>query len=97
MANRLNSGRMAAALALIAVEEGVHAQEALARAVSGQDENALAWFIAMGVLRHRASIDAALRVHLRKPIHSLDREVRVVLRMGVVLALRFGCPRRRGC
>jgi 16S rRNA (cytosine967-C5)-methyltransferase len=80
--SRLNSGRLAAGRALVLVEEGEHLQEALIDSLGRGEERQLAWFIALGVQRHRASIDAALRPHLSKPLTSLDVEVRTALRVG---------------
>jgi len=78
---RANPGRVAAALALLAVERGAHVEDELAtKAPAGQDR-ALAWFLALGVLRRRAELDAALRPHLKQPVTGLDAEVRVILRL----------------
>ncbi len=73
--------RLAAARALLAVEVGGHAEEALARLTTTADR-AQAWFLAQGVLRRRASLDAALRPHLQTPLGGLDPEVRAALRLG---------------
>lgn len=78
-----NRGRIAAARTLLAVEEGQHAEEVLAlHAPARGSDRSLAWFLALGVLRHRARVDAALRPCLRQPLSSLDADVRAVLRVG---------------
>ncbi len=41
-----------------------------------------AWFLALGVLRHRSHVDAALRPGLDRPLGGLDPELRAVLRLG---------------
>ncbi len=79
--------RVAAARALLAAEEGAHLEDALAAALPprGEGEVAdreLAWFLAYGVERRRAHVDAALRAHLTRPIGNLDPAVRTVLRVG---------------
>lgn len=77
-----NAGRVAAARALIAVEEGEHVEDALARLAPGGGDRSLAWFLALGVLRRRSEVDGALRPFLRQPLTSLDPEVRAALRVG---------------
>lgn len=79
----MNLGRVAAVLALIEVEQGSHVEDALAQfAPPGGPDRGLAWFVALGVLRRRSHVDAALRPHLERPIGNLDPAVRAVLRMG---------------
>ena len=79
----VNLGRVAAVLALIEVERGSHVEDALAQfAPPGGPDRGLAWFIALGALRRRSHVDAALRPHLERPIGNLDPAVRAVLRMG---------------
>ena len=78
----LNPGRVAAATALLAVERGAHLEDQLAHLAPAGPDRGLAWHVAYGVLRRRGEIDAALRVHLSRPLPSLDREVRVALRVG---------------
>ncbi|MEN0064487.1 MAG: transcription antitermination factor NusB [Myxococcota bacterium] len=74
--------RLAAARALIAVEEGAHLDQALvAASVAGADRD-LAWFLAYGVTRRRGEVDAALRPRLTRPLTGLDPAVRAVLRLG---------------
>jgi 16S rRNA (cytosine967-C5)-methyltransferase len=84
--------RVAAARALLAVEDGAHLEDALAAALPPRGEGEapdreLAWFLAYGVERRRGHVDAALRAHLTRPIGSLDPIVRVVLRVGAFEAL----------
>lgn len=75
--------RLAAARALIQVEEGAHVEDVLARIAPEEPrDRAHAWFLALGVLRHRASVDAALRPLLSRPLGGMDAEVRAVLRLG---------------
>lgn len=81
--SRANPGRVAAVRALIAVDQGAHAEDALADNLPAQaSDRGLAWFITLGVLRRRAHVDAALRPHLSRPLGSLDTEVRAALRAG---------------
>ena len=65
------------------VDEGVHVEEALARRAPahGADRD-LAWFLALGALRRRGHVDAALQPHLSRPLGGLDPEVRATLRIG---------------
>jgi 16S rRNA (cytosine967-C5)-methyltransferase len=88
-----NPGRVAAVRALIEVEKGGHVEEALARVAppSPQDRR-LAWFVALGVLRKRAHVDAALRPFLQRPLASLDAPVRAVLRAGAFEKLYARTP-----
>jgi len=75
--------RVAAALALVKVDQGAHVEDELARlAPADPRDRGHAWFLALGVLRHRASVDAALRPLLKRPLGGLDPEVRAVLRLG---------------
>lgn len=81
--SRANRGRVAAALALVAVERGGHVEDVLAiEAPEREPDRGLAWFLALGVLRKRGVVDAALRPHLSQPLTGLDAEVRATLRMG---------------
>ena len=79
-----NPGRVAAARALIAVDQGDHVEDALAGLLDTKvgDDRGLAWFLALGALRHRGHVDAALRPWLSRPLGSLDPDVRAVLRVG---------------
>lgn len=75
--------RLAAAQALLEVEEGEHVEEALARLAPAESrDRGFAWFLALGVLQRRGQVDAALRPLLRQPLDGLDPELRVVLRLG---------------
>lgn len=77
-----NPGRVSAAKALIGVDAGRHVEDVLAETAPSGRDRALAWYLALGVLRRRAHVDAALAPHLRQPLASLDREVRAALRLG---------------
>lgn len=78
-----NRGRVAAARALVGVDEGAHAEDVLARTAPREgSDRSLAWFLALGVLRRRAHVDAALAPLLRQPLGALDPEVRASLRLG---------------
>lgn len=79
---RANPGRVAAARALVRVDEGQHLEDALGELLPQGPDRALGWFLAFGVMRHRARVDAALRPHLRQPIEVMDAPVRAVLRLG---------------
>jgi 16S rRNA (cytosine967-C5)-methyltransferase len=79
--------------ALVASEEGEHVEEALARfAPPRADDRAHAWHLALGVLRRRSWIDAALREVVRAPLADLDAPVRAVLRIGTFELLIGGTP-----
>jgi 16S rRNA (cytosine967-C5)-methyltransferase len=71
-----------AARALVAVEEGWNAEDALARDLPEGPDGRLAWHIVFGVLRNRSKVDAALRPFLKQPLAALDAPVRAVLRLG---------------
>jgi len=77
-----NPGRVCAAKALLAIEEGWHAEDALARGLPDGADGRLAWHGVFGVLRRRAELDAAIRPHLKQPLATLDAPVRAVLRLG---------------
>lgn len=86
--SRANPARIAAARVLVEVDEGGHAEELLARrAPSAEPDRGLCWELALGVLRRRGEIDAALRGALSRPIGELDAPVRAVLRVGAFEAL----------
>lgn len=91
---RVNPARVAAARALVEVENGGRLDEALAGLSpgSGPDRD-LAWFLGFGVTRRRGQVDAALRGVLSRPLGSLDAEVRAVLRLGAFEALFARTPR----
>jgi 16S rRNA (cytosine967-C5)-methyltransferase len=85
--------RLAAVRALVASEEGEHVEEALARfAPPRADDRAHAWHLALGVLRRRSWLDAALREVVRQPLSELDPPVRAVLRIGAFELLVGGTP-----
>ncbi|MFZ5480293.1 MAG: RsmB/NOP family class I SAM-dependent RNA methyltransferase [Myxococcota bacterium] len=81
---RLNPGRLAAVRALIAVEDGEHVEDALAK-LAPQDpgDRALAWHVALGVLRNRSALDAAIREGARRAPWTLDPPVLAALRVGL--------------
>jgi len=77
-----NRGRIAAARALTAVDsEGAHIEEALAQLLPRGRDRSLGWFLAMGTLRRRAVVDAALQDKLKEPLATLQPALRSVLRM----------------
>ncbi len=81
---RLNPGRLAAARALLAVEEGKNVEEALAELVPRDPaDRSLAWNLAFGVLRNRAALDEAIVQAARRAIWTLDPQVATILRMGL--------------
>lgn len=86
---RLNPGRLAAVQALVAVERGEHAEDALAR-LAPQDpgDRALAWHLVLGVLRLRSGLDAVICAAAKRQTRNMDPEVLAALRMGV-FELRF--------
>lgn len=81
---KINPGRLAALRALIAVEEGAHAEDILPTVAptSGADRG-LAWHITLGTLRYQGRIDQTLSPFLRRPLNDLDPGVRNALRLGV--------------
>lgn len=91
-----NPGRVAAARALLAVEDGEHAEDALAAGVADLQprDRALAWTITFGALRKRATVDAALNACLSRAVGELDPPLRAVLRAGGFEALFLRSPRR---
>lgn len=90
--SRANPGRVAAARALIAVDEGAHAEDVLAARLPDGPDGRLAWHLTLGTLRHRAQVDAALRPFLKQPLATLDPPVRAVLRMGAFEKLFSRAP-----
>jgi 16S rRNA (cytosine967-C5)-methyltransferase len=93
-AGNANPGRVAAARALLAVEQGGHVEDALPALLppDGPDRS-LAWLLAFTVLRRQGQIDGALRAVLTQPVGALDAEVRVVLRLAAAEALFLRTPR----
>ena len=84
----VNPGRRAAAEALIATEAGAHVEDALGRLldIGGRCEpgdRALAWNLALGVLRRRDALDAAIATGARRSMRTLDPGVRAILRCAV--------------
>ncbi len=79
-----NPGRVAAVHALVAVEEGHHAERVLADLApeSGLDRG-LAWNLVLGVLRRQGALDALLAPRLKQGVDGLDPVVRGVLRAGL--------------
>lgn len=77
----VSPGRLAAARALVAVERGHHVEDALARHAT--DDRALAWHLALGVLRHRSELDAQLVAVAKRATRTIDPEVLQLLRIGV--------------
>ncbi len=90
--NRASLGRIGAARALIAVEDGEHLEDALVSLELSSTERAAAWQLTMGVLRNRGRVDAALRTALTRPLGGLDAGVRAVLRLGCWERLFGGAP-----
>lgn len=84
MPTPVNLGRKAAAEALIAAESGAHVEDALGeRAPHDPADRALAWNLALGVLRRRDALDAAITVGARRSMRTLDPAVRAILRCAV--------------
>jgi len=85
---KANLGRVAAVRALMEVEEGAFVEEELPHYLPEKPKDrALAWYLALGTLRRRAEVDAALRPLLRQPLMSMDPPVRAVLRVSTFEAL----------
>ncbi len=82
LTTRANPGRVSAARALAAVEDGAFAEEILGTARLSSRDIGLSWFLTFGVLRCRGRVDAALRARLHTPLGGLDPFVRAVLRLG---------------
>ena len=81
---RLNPGRLAALRALIAVESGAHADEALAElAPPAGPDRGLAWHLTLGVLRRRGALDATLARFSKRSVAALDPVPRGALRIGL--------------
>lgn len=85
---QVSPGRLAAIRALTQVEQGAHAEEALAESyVSDSGQRALALHLAMGVLRRRGALDQTLAQHSRRGVDALDPIIRATLRVGLFDAL----------
>lgn len=88
---RVSAGRVAAARALCDVDEGRAVDDALAaHAPAHPSERGMSWHLALGVLRRRASVDAALRAPLSRGVDGLDPAVRAALRIGAFEILHGG-------
>ncbi len=84
---------MAAARVLVEVDEGRPVDDALAERAPARDpDRAMTWHLVLGVLRRRASVDAALQGPVRGPLERLDPPVRAVLRIAVFERLFGGTP-----
>lgn len=83
---RVDAAREAALQALLLVERGAAAGEALERAVAGLAEprdRALATELAYGVTRLRAGLDRELSGFCTRPLAGLEPAVRAALRLGL--------------
>lgn len=81
MQNAVNLGRKAAAEALIAAETGAHVEDALAQLAPHEPgDRALAWNLALGVLRRRDALDASIVAGAKRSLRTIDPAVRVILR-----------------
>jgi len=90
---RANPGRVAAVRTLMAVEEGQHAELALAQlAPKAGPDRGLAWNLVLGVLRRQGALDALLSTRLRQGINDVEPAVRAVLRAGLYDALLTRTP-----
>ena len=84
MAPRVNPGRLAAARTLMAVERGVHAEEALdEHAPPDGKDRGLAWHLVFGVLRRQGQLDNLIVATAKRGLDKLDAEARIALRLGL--------------
>ncbi|MDO9280315.1 MAG: transcription antitermination protein NusB, partial [Pseudomonadota bacterium] len=91
--SKVNPGRIAALQALLAVERGEHAEDALARlAPRDASDRALAWHLVLGILRNRPAVDAIVQQAAKRTTKNLDPEVLAALRMGVFELRRSRVP-----
>lgn len=91
--SKVNPGRAAALQALLAVERGEHAEDALARlAPADTADRALAWHLVLGVLRTRSALDAIVMKAAKRHTNNLDPEVLAALRLGVFELRRTRVP-----
>ena len=80
----VSPGRLAAIRALVQIERGRHAEEALADARLGDPgQRALALYLCLGVLRRRGALDLTLTRYVRRGLDSLDPAVLATLRVGL--------------
>ena len=83
-AGRVSPGRISAARALLDIEAGARAEEALAaHAPADGAERAFAWNLTLGVLRARPELDAVIERVARRPLYTLEPMVRALLRAGI--------------
>ncbi len=80
--SRANPGRVAAVRVLVGVEGGAHAEDLLAELAPPPPDRALAWNLALGVLRRRGTLDALLAPLVRGGLDRLQPPVRAALRVG---------------
>jgi 16S rRNA (cytosine967-C5)-methyltransferase len=91
--SKVNPGRLAAAQALMCVERGEHAEDALARlAPRDPADRGLAWHLVFGVLRNRSAVDSILQQAAKRTTKNLDPEVLAALRMGIFELRRSRVP-----
>ncbi len=91
--SKVNPGRVAAVQALLSVERGEHAEDALARlAPADPADRGLAWHLVLGVLRNRSAIDSIIQQAAKRTTKNLDPEVLAALRMGVFELRRSRVP-----
>jgi 16S rRNA (cytosine967-C5)-methyltransferase len=89
--SRVNAGRLAAIRALVAVEHGEHVEDALARLAPAAGPNrALAWHLALGVLRSRTGLDELVRIVGRRGVSTLDPPVAAAVRVALFELRRAG-------
>jgi 16S rRNA (cytosine967-C5)-methyltransferase len=84
---------VAAVRALIEVDRGGHVEDVLGAMTLEPRDRAHAWFLALGVLRQRGHVDAALRPRLSRPLGGLDEPVRATLRCGAFERLFTETPK----
>ncbi|MFN7147128.1 MAG: RsmB/NOP family class I SAM-dependent RNA methyltransferase, partial [Myxococcota bacterium] len=91
--SKVNPGRNAALQALLAVDRGEHAEDALARlAPADTADRALAWHLVLGVLRNRSALDGIIQQAAKRSTKNLDPEVLAALRLGVFELRRTRVP-----
>jgi 16S rRNA (cytosine967-C5)-methyltransferase len=91
--SRLNPGRAAALQALIAIDKGEHAEDALGRlAPADSSDRGLAWHLVLGILRNRSAIDGIIQGAAKRSVKNLDPEALAALRIGVFELRRSRVP-----